>query len=98
MGEGFNSAGGTTLRLRNIVTAVSSAMATRQIIAYSDAWGRAQNQLRQVTTSTAELRDINQQLMDISNRSAVALGTLRVFILGSLRPNTQPEYRASAAH
>lgn len=72
MGEGFNSAGGAALRLRNIVTAVSSAMATRQIIAYSDAWGRTQNQLRQVTTSTAELRDINQQLMDISNRSAVA--------------------------
>lgn len=72
MGQGFNSAGGAALRLRNIVTAVSSAMATRQIIAYSDAWGRAQNQLRQVTSSAAELRNTNQQLMDISNKSAIA--------------------------
>ncbi|MCC4288525.1 tape measure protein [Vreelandella aquamarina] len=71
MSSGFDHAGGAALRLRNIVTAVSSAMATRTIINYSDAWGRAQNQLRQVTGSAAELRDINQQLMDISNRSAV---------------------------
>ncbi|WP_252108848.1 MULTISPECIES: tape measure protein [unclassified Halomonas] len=71
MSSGLDHAGGAALRLRNIVTAVSSAMATRQIIAYSDAWGRAQNQLRQVTSGAAELRDINQQLMDISNRSAV---------------------------
>lgn len=72
MSSGFDHAGGAALRLRNIVTAVSSAMATRTIINYSDAWGRAQNQLRQVTGSAAELRDINQQLMDVSNRSAVA--------------------------
>lgn len=72
MSSGFDHAGGAALRLRNIVTAVSSAMATRQIIAYSDAWGRAQNQLRQVTSGATELRDINQQLMDVSNRSAVA--------------------------
>ncbi|UTD55480.1 tape measure protein [Halomonas sp. MS1] len=72
MSSGFDHAGGAALRLRNIVTAVSSAMATRAIINYSDAWGRAQNQLRQVAGSAAELRDINQQLMDISNRSAVA--------------------------
>lgn len=71
MSSGFDHAGGAALRLRNIVTAVSSAMATRQIIAYSDAWGRAQNQLRQVTGSAAELRDINRQLMDVSNQSAV---------------------------
>ncbi|MBZ5486893.1 tape measure protein [Halomonas aquamarina] len=72
MSSGFDHAGGAALRLRNIVTAVSSAMATRQIIAYSDAWGRAQNQLRQVTSSAADLRDINQKLMDVSNRSAMA--------------------------
>lgn len=72
MSSGFDNAGSAALRLRNIVTAVSSAMAVRQIIAYSDAWGRAQNQLRQVTSGAAELRDINQQLMDISNRSAVS--------------------------
>ncbi|MGP9635326.1 tape measure protein [Halomonas sp. AOP43-A1-21] len=73
MGQGFNTAGGAAMRLRSMVTAVSSAMATRQIIAYSDAWNRTQNQLRQVTGSAAELATINKELMDISNRSAIAI-------------------------
>ncbi|RUR48788.1 tape measure protein [Vreelandella populi] len=79
MGAGFDSAAGAGMRLRRIVTAVSSAMATRMIISYTDAWTRTQNQLRQVTETTNQLIATNQQLMRVANDSAVAFESTASF-------------------
>lgn len=79
MGAGFDSAAGAGMRLRQIVTAVSSAMATRMIISYTDAWTRTQNQLRQVTETSNQLIATNQQLMRVANDSAVAFESTASF-------------------
>lgn len=51
------------------LTALGGVISTRQIIAYSDAWQGASNQLRQVTDSTAELAVVQQSLLDVANKT-----------------------------
>lgn len=53
--------------LKGIVASIGLAVATRQVIAYTDAWTNAQNALRQVTSSQRQLDTVTSALMSTAN-------------------------------
>lgn len=64
------SADGAAKALRIAATAAAAlgvSLGVREIIAYSDAWQSASNQLRLVTNSTQELERVQSSLMQVAN-------------------------------
>lgn len=51
---------------RNTLLALGGAISVREVIGYSDAWRNAENQLRQVTSTSAELAATQSALVDIA--------------------------------
>ncbi|ASK20705.1 tape measure protein [Halomonas sp. N3-2A] len=54
---------------RNTLLALGGAISVREVIGYSDAWTNAENQLRQVTGTSAELSAIQGELVDIARET-----------------------------
>jgi len=55
--------------LRNALTGVVAAIGVREIVQYSDEWRAVENQLKQVTRSTSELRSAQSNLLEIANET-----------------------------
>lgn len=69
-GQLSTSADGAAKALRIAATAAAAlgvSLGVREIIAYSDAWQSASNQLRLVTNSTQELERVQSSLMQVAN-------------------------------
>ena len=56
----------TADRLKSAIGALAGVMSVREVIRYSDSWSNAANQLRQVTSNTAELTQVQQALVDVA--------------------------------
>ena len=55
--------------VKRAATALVISLATRQIVAYADAWNNASNQLRQVTDGTQELEKAQRDLLAVANET-----------------------------
>jgi len=55
--------------LRNALAGVVASLGVREIIQYSDSWKSVENQLKQVTGSTAELQAIQTKLVSVANET-----------------------------
>lgn len=55
-----------TKAVKTAITGLIAAIGVREIIQYSDAWQGISNQLRQVTSSTSELAEIQMRLVNVS--------------------------------
>lgn len=63
-------------RLRGMATAASGALvglagalSAREVIQYADAWTGAENKIRQVTTSSEELEEVQQRLVNLAKET-----------------------------
>ncbi|MBR9772603.1 MAG: tape measure protein [Gammaproteobacteria bacterium] len=63
-------------RLRGLATAASGALvglagalSAREVIQYADAWTGAENKIRQVTTSSQELEEVQKRLVDLAKET-----------------------------
>ena len=59
--------------LSKVASGVFSGLLINQIVSYTDKFTSLQNQLRQVTTTTNELRDRTADLLEVSNRSRTGI-------------------------
>lgn len=64
-----NSLSNAARAATGFLAAMGATIGVREIIAYSDAWRGAENQLRLVTTGTAELAGIQQTLLGVANNT-----------------------------
>lgn len=64
-----NSLSNAARAATGFLAAMGATIGVREIIAYSDAWRSAENQLRLVTTGTAELAGIQQTLLGVANNT-----------------------------
>jgi tape measure domain-containing protein len=55
--------------LKGALTGVIAAISAREIIQYADAWRGTENQLRQVTSSTTQLADVQQRLVSVAKET-----------------------------
>lgn len=65
----FRGVGQEVSALRPLVAAVATIIAGNQVTRYADAWLNTQNQLRQVTESTEDLKQTTEELFLISQQS-----------------------------
>ena len=68
-GQGMTTARSSANLLRNAFIALGGVMTVQQIVAYSDAWQSASNQLRLVAGESASLERIQSDLMATSNNT-----------------------------
>lgn len=64
-----SSMSGLARSVASIASGVSLAVTLRQVVSYTDAWQNASNQLRQVTSSTMQLSQVQDQLLAVSNET-----------------------------
>lgn len=64
-----------TNQLRNAFVALGGALAVREVARLADTYTNIQNRLRIVTGSTQELASVQQQLLDVANRSRAEFET-----------------------
>jgi tape measure domain-containing protein len=64
-----NSLSNAARAATGFLAAMGATIGVREIIAYSDAWRSAENQLRLVTTGTSELAGIQQTLLGVANNT-----------------------------
>ena len=69
LGRSFGGLTSASGLLRNAIGGVIAALGARELIQYSDVWRNVENQLKQVTKSTGELRSIQSELMDVANET-----------------------------
>ncbi|WP_374653247.1 tape measure protein [Dongia sp.] len=62
-------------QLRSMVAAIGGVLVVRQIIQWADAWKLTEGRLSLVTKSTLELKAVQQQLFEVSQRTGQAFGS-----------------------
>jgi len=67
LGRSFGGLTSASGLLRNAIAGLVAGLGAREIIQYSDSWRSVENQLKQVTDSTEELRARQSELMDVAN-------------------------------
>jgi len=67
LGGGMDGAAKAIRFAAGALAALGATIGAREIIAYSDAWTNASNQLRQVTKGAAELTQVQGKLLGVSN-------------------------------
>ena len=79
LGRSFGGLTSASGLLRNAITGLVAGLGAREIIQYSDIWRSVENQLKQVTDSTEDLRARQSDLMDVANetRSSFAATAVR---------------------
>ena len=69
LGRSFGGLSSASGILRNALAGVVASLGVREIIQYSDSWKSVENQLKQVTGSTAELQAIQTKLVSVANET-----------------------------
>jgi tape measure domain-containing protein len=65
-------AGNFSSQLRSLVTVVATFLGTRQLVAWADGWKQVEGRLTLVTKSTMELKAVQQELFNVSQRTGQA--------------------------
>ncbi|WP_069383958.1 tape measure protein [Halomonas caseinilytica] len=73
--KSVNRLNGSLGELKGVVSAVAGALVVQRVVQYSDAWTNLQNKLRIVTDSQAELVNVTERLLQVSNQSRADIGT-----------------------
>ncbi|MBK8157991.1 MAG: tape measure protein [Rhodospirillaceae bacterium] len=69
-----SATGSMTSQLRSLVAVVGGALVVRQVIQWADAWKLTEGRLSLVTKSALELKAVQSQLFDVSQRTGQAFG------------------------
>lgn len=69
LNKGMTSAAGAIKLAAGALAALGASIGIREIVAYSDAWQSASNQLRLITSGTKELEQAQSNLMGVANQT-----------------------------
>lgn len=67
------SADQTTFSMNKLAGAIATVISVQKVAQYADAWTGLQNQLKQTTSTSEQLADVTQALLDVSNRTRAGL-------------------------
>jgi len=73
VGASADRAGGSLNKLSSVASAVITALATNQVLAYADSWTTVNNRLRQATKTADEFNIAQRGVIEIAQRASVGI-------------------------